>query len=498
MADTIGARLSTVTEEARKREVLEEKRTLIPYLNVLSRKSPEGARIVSDDEKYDVINFYESEIISDVLKGHNNVFKECVASDSGQKFVINRQKRVIKVHLIDILELAQKEIGFKFKLRTLLNLRPKWVLLANEAHTLTCLCDRCANVQEILKCLVNFIRNIRQHGSPGDKVALATVVLTTSVSDFISKILHPKAEGQIWHRPGCYLQTCESTEDNPCGSPKLFLLLKPLLDRFGDREVELHQHVNVPYIKTDGTQSTKFSQVLTRQSIKSVAELLDQRVFGHFHQQPYIQHRLKMLLGSKLRKDIHENLELTDAACWTDYSKELEINEQEACKSAAFGASNVTIQLIGQVYELRVLPPTSPTLLSYQEGGNNLLFSKPKLDGGSNIQCYEIHLKSVNEDTWYLLRSVGVQHLSQEPQIPVQLFGRLGGDFLVRVFARNLSGLGAFAEIAVKLHGDLPFLTQEYDEVSNDQSALKYCTFYAEFFFLSDHNDSPKVCTLFL
>ena len=127
-----------------------------------------------------------------------------------------------------------------------------------------------------------------------------------------------------------------------------------------------------------------------------------------------------------MRSDVHENLETTDAACWTDYSKEIEINEQESCKSAAFGASNVTIQLIGQVYELRVLPSSSPNLLSFLPGENSLKFSKSNIDGGSNLQLYEIHFQPLNEETWYFFKSVSVKYLSQEPQIPPNIFGRLG------------------------------------------------------------------------
>ena len=272
------------------------------------------------------------------------------------------------------------------------------------------------------------------------------------------------------------------------------LLFQPLLAKFGDRETDLYQHITVSYTKADGSKGSKFEQVLTRQTVTSVVELLNDRVFGKKHIQPFVQHRLKMLLGHKMRKDIHENLEVTDAVCWTDYSKELEVQDQESCKSSAFGASNISIQLIGQVYEMRVLPPSSPTLLCYNVTYNSLTFSKPNLDGGSNIQSYEIHLQPENTDIWYLYKTVNVRNLSQEPEIPSNLFGRLSGVLNVRVFARNLSGLGLSSEISVRLQGDLPFLPDSQAEISSDRFALKYATFYAEFFFFSDHNDAPKVC----
>ena len=271
------------------------------------------------------------------------------------------------------------------------------------------------------------------------------------------------------------------------------LLVQPLIRTFGNTETELHQHLNVSYTKANGTKGTKMEQVITKQTINSIVDLLDQRVFGQYHKQPYVQHRLKMLLGNKMRKDVHQNLELTDAVCWTDYSKEYSATDQEECKSSAFGAGNVTIQLIGQVYELRVLKPSSPSLLGFNEEENTIKLSKPNLDGGSDIQKYKIHLKAEHQDTWYEFKTLNMKHLSQDPEIPPNLFGRLAGVFQIRVFAINLVGLGEFAEIKVKLSGDLPFKPEDYTEVSEDCFTLQYSTFYAEFFFFSDHSDAPKV-----
>ena len=64
------------------------------------------------------------------------------------------------------------EIGYKYSLKTLLNLRPRWVLLCRDAHYLTCLCDRCVNVQLILNCLSGFVKRIKLYGSPMDIAAL--------------------------------------------------------------------------------------------------------------------------------------------------------------------------------------------------------------------------------------------------------------------------------------------------------------------------------------
>ena len=495
LSESIGARRHTVEKEAENRKLMEEKEEIVPYIEILKRKCPEGTRIVSDHEKFEVVTFYEKDCISDLLKGHNNILKETLVREDGSKFVFLRPKRVLKVHLCDLLEMAQKEIGFKYSLRTLMGLRPSWVLLAKEAHCLTCLCDRCANVQLILRSMSNFTRKIKQYGSPADKVALAGFDLTSSVSEFMSKILHPKKEGEMWHRPECYEQSCLSTQESPCGSEKMKIVLNPLIKRFGSTEIQLYQHLRVTYVKADGSSGSKMDQVESHQSLSSIVEVLDSRVFGKFHQQPYIQHRFKMLLGNKMRQDVHKNLGAEDVACYTDYSKELEITDQEQCKSSAFGASNVTIQLIGEVYEMKVLPPSKPTSLSFDQTKQNLSFSGPVYDGGSHIQGYEIHIKSLTSDssTWQMLAKINVAKFSSQPEVPVQLFGRLGGTFLLRIFARSLVGLGPSSEITVNLIGDLPLLEQAEKEISRTHFELSHATFYVEYFFFSDHYDAPKV-----
>ena len=117
LSSAIGARRSTVETEAKSRQILEEKKKIVPYLNLLARKSPVGSKIVSEEERMEVISFYESDHISDLLKGHNNVMKEVFISDSGEKIVFQRPKRVLKVNLCELLPLAQNDIGFKFSLR---------------------------------------------------------------------------------------------------------------------------------------------------------------------------------------------------------------------------------------------------------------------------------------------------------------------------------------------------------------------------------------------
>ena len=297
LSETIGARRSTVENEAKSRQILDERQKIIPYMKLLARKLPGGGRYVTTEENFDVVSFYESDLVSDLLKGHNNVIKELITNEAGEKFVFQRPKRVLKVHLCELLTLAQKEIGYKHSLSTLIKLRPKWVLLSRNAHFLTCLCDRCQNVQLILRSLSNFVSKQRLHGTLADKVFLMSFDISSSISDFLSKVLHPKLEGKEWNQPNCYSQTCQKSEDSLCGSQKLWNYFQPLLRNFGDTEVQLFQHLNVSYNKPDGSKGSKLEQVETETSIRTIVELLDQRVFQKYHQQPYIMHRLKMLLG---------------------------------------------------------------------------------------------------------------------------------------------------------------------------------------------------------
>ena len=128
--------------------------------------------------------------------------KETILNSDGSKSSYLRPKRVLKVHLCELLQLARDDIGFKFGLTTLMGLRPAWVLLSREARCLTCLCDRCANVQNCLVSLTKFVQRKRQHGTPSDRSALSGFDLSSSTSEFLTLVLHPKALAtsgrQIW------------------------------------------------------------------------------------------------------------------------------------------------------------------------------------------------------------------------------------------------------------------------------------------------------------
>ena len=154
-------------------------------------------------------------------------------------------------------------------------LRPPWILLARDAHCLSCLCDRCSNVQGCLEALSKFVHRSNKFGSPKDKALLTGFELNSSISELLSKVLHPKEDGQQWHRPECYNQTCTSTETSPCGSQKLMLLFQKLIENFGSIEIKLFQHLRVSYVKSDGSKGTKMEQVESHSSIKSIVDLLD-------------------------------------------------------------------------------------------------------------------------------------------------------------------------------------------------------------------------------
>ena len=87
---------------------------------------------------------------------------------------------------------------------------------------------------------------------------------------------------------------------------------------------------------------------------------------------------------------------------------------------------------------------------------------------------------------------------ASHPEVPTNLFGRLGGRFLLRIFARNLVGVGPYSEILVNLSGDLPLMEVPEAEISSEFLDQMHTTFFVEYFFFSDHQDAPKVKLLLL
>ena len=229
---------------------------------------------------------------------------------------------------------------------------------------------------EILRCLTNFTKNIHLYGTPKEKKELGDFELTTSVSGFVSRVLHAKQEDSQWHDSKCYHQTCESTESSLCGTDKLNTMFEQITRHFSDKQLLLFQHEKVRYSKPDGTLGYKFSREKTIRTLSDVLSLLSDKLFG---KSLYIMHRYHMQLASKMRQDIHQNLTETDAICYTDYSREMDLTDQEQCKGEMFGASNITTQLIGQVYEIKVNIPSEPVNLSYITNTKSIHFERKKI-----------------------------------------------------------------------------------------------------------------------
>ena len=75
LAEKIGARKTTILLSAKSREKFESDSKLVPFLSRLRRKPPVGQNIISPEWQVKAWGFFESEAVSEVVKGHNNVFK---------------------------------------------------------------------------------------------------------------------------------------------------------------------------------------------------------------------------------------------------------------------------------------------------------------------------------------------------------------------------------------------------------------------------------------
>ena len=78
LATFLGARRGTVMECSRSRIRLQKQSELLPVMERLARKPISGSRKITQEWKLIVAGWYESDTISEVVKGHNNVFKVCV------------------------------------------------------------------------------------------------------------------------------------------------------------------------------------------------------------------------------------------------------------------------------------------------------------------------------------------------------------------------------------------------------------------------------------
>ena len=75
LSEFMGVRKESVIEGSKNRSKIESMKKLIPIVSRLERKSPEGVKFISIEWKVKAVAFFETDEISEILKGHNNVFK---------------------------------------------------------------------------------------------------------------------------------------------------------------------------------------------------------------------------------------------------------------------------------------------------------------------------------------------------------------------------------------------------------------------------------------
>ena len=75
LAEALGARKPTILLSAKNREKTENDSKLVPFLARLQRKPPVGQNVISPEWQVKAWGFFDSEVISEVVKGHNNVLK---------------------------------------------------------------------------------------------------------------------------------------------------------------------------------------------------------------------------------------------------------------------------------------------------------------------------------------------------------------------------------------------------------------------------------------
>ena len=108
-----------------------------------------------------------------------------------------------------MLSQAKSEINWPFSLRSLMAVRPPWILLPNKRYMLGCLCAICQNVilllrfanmifsskyyaSQFCRAINLFIIWNRQHGNPREKNVVSDFAFTSSISGFLDLALHPK------------------------------------------------------------------------------------------------------------------------------------------------------------------------------------------------------------------------------------------------------------------------------------------------------------------
>ena len=75
LAGFLGVRRKAVTAAANGRSKMVEDKILQPFAERMARKAPVGEKVVTLDWKLKAGEFFESDCISDVIKGHHKLHK---------------------------------------------------------------------------------------------------------------------------------------------------------------------------------------------------------------------------------------------------------------------------------------------------------------------------------------------------------------------------------------------------------------------------------------
>ena len=71
LSEIVGARYMTIFKEAENRKLLDEHQKLLPFIEMLRRKTPQGARFIPEKTRLDVIEFYERDHIREGFNKKN-------------------------------------------------------------------------------------------------------------------------------------------------------------------------------------------------------------------------------------------------------------------------------------------------------------------------------------------------------------------------------------------------------------------------------------------
>jgi len=149
---------------------------------------------------------------------------------------------------MELLDLAKNMIGWQHSLRSLLKLRPPWILTSSRRCLVGCLCELCHNITLHLRALQRGLGDVRRTGG-APSLALAEMQLPSTVGELLDQVLHPK-DGRTLNMLQCYEQRCSG-----CGKSFFHQLMKSFVEVAGERKVELLQHVKVfRHAEKDGRQ----------------------------------------------------------------------------------------------------------------------------------------------------------------------------------------------------------------------------------------------------